>query len=153
MPTFFHVSLMPLIAGQVLGPGQWGHTSRRFSKGGQPLSDVRDAFILIWETTLEAVRREVKPDAPSRLECVFACETVQEATAFRDHFRQGAQIYRVEVIGSPDTHRGDYDLITGSGTAPFIDHIAERARRYWTDQAIGMPELLIGGSVTVLGLA
>src|SRR5262249_8412689 len=75
MPLY-HVSAAQLSAGQVLQPGAWGRTTRQFRKNGRALTDVGDAKILAWESCLETARRMLAPKAPSRLDCVFTCETL-----------------------------------------------------------------------------
>jgi hypothetical protein len=151
MPLY-HVSAAPLAADQTLQPGSWGRRLRQFRKGGQPLADVRDGFILAWETGLEIARRLVAPKAPSRLECVFTCATTADAAAFQARFRPNTAVY--EVVPEPSDcpmFVGDYDLITGSGDDPFLDTLVDRSLLYWSSSSTqGIAEVLIGGNVRVL---
>jgi hypothetical protein len=148
---YFHVSPQPLVLGTDLQPGAWGRVTRQFSRPGRALESVADAKVLAWETALELARQTTRPEAVSRLDCVFACETLEDATAFRDRFRQGAAIYEVEPLneGTP-TYRADYDLITATGDAAFLDIWVERSRAYWQQEPAGLVEVLIGGVVRVM---
>ncbi len=149
----FHVSHAVLTAGQILEPGSWGRVTRQFSRKGRSLSDINDAKNLVWETSLEIARRAVASDAPSRLNCVFACRTLADACAFRDRFRAGACIYLVESSASLPVHEGDYDLITVGNDDPFVDFWVDRAMRYWTQKPQGICEVVIGGAVSVIEVA
>ena len=67
---------------------------------------------------------------------------------FRIRLRAAAAIYEVESVaaGIP-IFAGGYDLITASGTAPFLDHWVDRSMRYWTASPQGIVEGLAGGDV------
>jgi hypothetical protein len=148
---FYHVSTAQLIAGQLLQPGAWGKQWRQFGKNGRALSDIRDGFILAWEIGLETARRQIAPNAPSRLECVFACNTTVDAAAFQTRFRPGAATYEVEPASEASPiFVADYDLITSSSEDPFLDVLVDRSIRYWTSRPQGIAEVLIGGAARVL---
>jgi uncharacterized protein DUF2441 len=151
MPLY-HVSKAQLSVGQVLQPGEWGRTTRQFRKGGRALTEIGDAVILAWESSLETARRVLVPNAPSRFDCVFTCQAMQGAVAFRRRFRPQANIYEVETVSTTSpTFTGDYDLITDTGHAPFVDTWVEKAILYWTSKPQGIAEVLIKGEVRVLG--
>jgi hypothetical protein len=60
-------------------------------------------------------------------------------------------VYEVEKADSVSpTFMADYDLITDSGDAPFVDTWADRSIRYWTAKPEGIAEVLIGGEVRVV---
>jgi hypothetical protein len=148
---FYHVSATPLAAGQILQPGAWGRTTRQFRRNGRALANINDATILAWESCLETARRVLAPKAPSRLDCIFACETTVGAASFRARFRPTATVYEIELVaaGAP-TFTADYDLITDTGDEPFVDTWGDRSIRYWTSHPQGIAEVLIGGDVRVL---
>jgi hypothetical protein len=148
MPLY-HVSLAQLAAGQVLQPGAWGRVTRRFRRKGNALTNLGDAKILAWESCLETARRTLVPKAPSRLDCVFACETLVGAASFRARFRTNANGIEPVSAASP-TFTADYDLITDAGDEPFVDTWVERSIRYWTSAPKGIAEVLIGGDVRVV---
>lgn len=148
---FYHVTQAQLTAGQILQPGEWGRRTREFRKNGRALSDVNDGKILAWESCLETARRVLAPDSPSRLDCVFTCETLVGAASFRARFRaSGGTVYEVEpASNTAPTFTADYDLITDTGDAPFVDTWVDRSIRYWTTPK-GIAEVLVGGDVRVI---
>ena len=116
MATFFHVSTVYHSAGQVLQPGSWGNSARQFGAGPMLLSKVEDAKTLAWESNLETARRILKPDAPSRLGCIFGCASLVHALAFRDKYRAGAPIFEVAAADDVANYVGDFDLISSQPT-------------------------------------
>ncbi len=46
-------------------------------------------------------------------------------------------------------HRGDFALTTENYSEPFVDGIAARAKAYWVDVPRGLPEVVVGGPVTL----
>lgn len=150
MPLY-HVSTSTFEAGTILKPGRWGEVVRQFGKHGRALVDVGDAQNLAWEAVLEAARRASAPDAPSRLSCVFTCETLAAAEAFRNAFRSGATMYEVEKVDSASpTYVADYDSITGANDRPIVDFWVECALKYWTAKPTGIAEVLVGGEVKII---
>ena len=108
--------------------------------------------ILAWESVLETARRAINAALPSRLNCVFACETEADAIAFRDKFRAGYSVYQIEVADSQAVYRGDYDIISRSTAGhPFIDTYVNGAITYWQNAPTGMvlAECLIEGSAKI----
>jgi hypothetical protein len=135
--------------GNLVQPGRWGQCVRQWQKGGQTFNNHKEAYILIWEVALEAVRQAVIPAAPSRLDCVFGCATHGDAVTFRDRFRPGYQVYAIEVASGLSMFIADYDVITNSISGAFVDTFVAQAFRYWTAAPVGMREVLIGGPVTI----
>jgi hypothetical protein len=150
MPTFFHVAPAGLAAGTVLQQGRWGQFIRQWQKGGTTFNNHAEAYVLLWEVALEAVRQAVAPTEPSRLNCIFACSSHADAIAFRDRFRTTQQIYPIDVSPGIPTFIADYDVITDSIAGPFVETFVNQAFRYWTQKPVGVREILIGGSATVL---
>jgi hypothetical protein len=149
MATYFHVSTAHLGAAQVLQPGNWGNQTHYFIDGRSP-GTVEDALILTWEVALEATRLLANSTAPSRLSCVFACARIEDAIAFRDGYRPGAAIYEVETSDATPVHVGDFSLISAGRDGPMIDVYVFGSASYWKDPPVGLPEVLIGGPVTVI---
>lgn len=105
---------------------------------------------MVWEVALEAARRAYGSAGPSRLDCVFCCEDVASAKAFRDRFSQGSQIYEVEVDDATLTHVGNYDAITDMADGPTVETVQTSAASYWQDEPTGIREILVGGAVKVV---
>ncbi|TCK31282.1 hypothetical protein EV667_1390 [Ancylobacter aquaticus] len=106
------------------------------------------AHILMWEVALEAVRRAAYGSLPSRLDCVFTFEDMADALWFRDTKRPGHLVVGCEPVDSCASHRGDFNLLSGS-QAPLVDHIADAANRYWAGGSAVRAELLFAGSIEV----
>jgi hypothetical protein len=94
--ALYHVSKPQLAPDQILKPGNYGQSSRQFRRGGpEPVPWVN----LAWESCLEIARQKFAPEGtPSRLNCVFACKTLADATKFRDRFLPGATIYESHLM-------------------------------------------------------
>jgi hypothetical protein len=148
MPLF-HVSSARLSVGHILNPGEWGRRTREFRRGGRALVNVHDAVNLAWEASLETARRSHAPNAPSRLDCVFTCQTLDDARAYRTRFVPSGTIYEVEPISTCPI-AADYDLITDTGSEPFLDLWVTRSIRYWTSEPQDITEVLVGGDVRVV---
>jgi hypothetical protein len=94
--ALYHVSKQQLASGQILKPGNFGRSARQFRRGG-PAPTPAIWVNIGWESCLELARQKFAPEGtPSRLDCVFACKTLADATKFRDRFQPGATIYEVE---------------------------------------------------------
>jgi hypothetical protein len=108
-----------------------------------PSKGISDAEI---DLLFEFIRRVEFPTCPSRYQSIFACESLEDAQAFRDEHRAGAAIWEVE---GKVAFRADHQLLDLSGTA--MD-VVERARRYWRGEPGGSPEweLLLKPPVTVV---
>lgn len=151
MKTAFHVTSRSYRAGDLIHPGNWGRQTRRFGAGLEPIPPDSGAIILLWEIALESVRRSVAERLPSRLDCVFACETEEHAALFRNQYRSGAAIVKIDYSYSTPIHIGDFGLISRVGNAgPYVDFMIEHALRYWTNTPSGLSEILIGGPVQVV---
>jgi hypothetical protein len=147
MPIYYHVSTVTHLPGFVIPPGRFGSlfTNRP--------ATVDDGFVMTWEAVLETARRLVAPTAPSRLNCLFACETLSAAKTFQSKYRKSATILKVEVGIEVPTFLGNFDLISTAQDGSFIERWANNAIRYWGEPHDGMVEVVIGGPVTVVGPA
>src|SRR5262245_23347181 len=148
MPYFFYVARPGLRLGEIIRPGNWGRATLDFFARSKRHIQI-PATNLIWEAALETVRLIAFPMAVSRLHCVFAWIREKDARAFRDRFRPGYLIYRVEPV-DPDTTVtiGDYGTITDSEARAYVTAIV----RYWSANQPHLPEALIGGAVRVTAI-
>lgn len=65
---------------------------------------------------LEFYRRAMRPDAPSRYECIFACESLASAIAFRSQYRNpNSPIYEVDADEN-SIHKGDMALLNNANS-------------------------------------
>ena len=89
-------------------------------------------------------------DKPSRLNCVFACPTYEQAIEYRKLTNKNTEnIYEVEPIGTNvPIHLGDYGKV--SPADKYLESIEECARNYWKGVEIILPEVVIGSPVKVI---
>lgn len=109
----------------------------------------------IWgEMATELVRQEIAPDAPSRLDCLFACTdpiealafvTTQAKAVFAGTVPDGVPWRLVDMTGLRfDTP----DEITADGYADVFAAATEAAHRYWNPRGeILRAEVLVGGPI------
>jgi hypothetical protein len=150
---YYHVAPNGLPVGHIVQPGSWGNLTRQFRNSISSPNTFNDMNILAWESVLETARRATNAALPSRLNCVFACETEANAITFRDDFRAGHSVYQAEVTAGQAVHRGDYDIISNSTAGhPFIDTYVNGAIAYWQDAPTGLVECLIEGPAKITKL-
>lgn len=77
---------------------------------------------------LEFYRRAMSPNAPSRYKCIFACEALRDAMAFREQYRlPNSPIYEVEADDNL-IHRGDMALLNNANSCLVYTYQIEH---YW----------------------
>jgi len=104
------------------------------------------------ETIVEMVRLQEYPNYPSKLSCLYAARSYEDAlkwkALFASYDREVLQIVKLQVIGH--CFEGDGSLLPKEDGIPFSQKI-EQAREYWKGN-IGneLPELLINGKIEVV---
>ncbi|MEC2553738.1 DUF2441 domain-containing protein [Bacillus tropicus] len=111
----------------------------------QTIRDIR-------ETIMEMVRLQEYPDYPSRLSCLYAAKSYEDALKWKALFdsynREVLQIVKLRVIGS--SFEGDGNLLPKEDAIPFSQKM-EQAREYWKGNVNNeLPELLINGEIEVV---
>ena len=106
----------------------------------------------IRETILEMVRLEEDPNYPSRLSCLYATKSLEDALKWADLFnsynRQVLQLVKLRVDGK--TFEGDASFLPKEDGISFAKKI-EQAREYWQGNVIsGLPEMLVDGKIEVV---
>lgn len=150
----FRVDREPYIPGSTIAPGYFGVTALRYENLRVP------------EIVFEAIRREVVPDAPSRMHCVFAYDTeasaIAHGLAYNTHRRaSGSPLYEwVHELEFPDAatpFRADMAWLTNKGTIRVLHELQAMARGYWAglalDAAEPIWEWLIGATGVVVSSA
>lgn len=112
---------------------------------GQTIRAIREAIT-------EMVRLQEYPEYPSRLSCLYATKSYEEALKWKELFvsfnRKVLQIVKLRVVGN--YFEGDGDLLPGADGVPFA-HKIEQARNYWEGNVkTDLPELLINGKIEVV---
>lgn len=106
----------------------------------------------IREVIVEMVRLQEYPEYPSRLSCLYAAKSYEDALKWKELFdsynRNVLQIVKLRVIGN--SFEGDGNLLPKEDGAPFSQKI-EQAREYWKGNVKNeLPELLINGTIEVV---
>ncbi|MGP4949867.1 MULTISPECIES: DUF2441 domain-containing protein [Bacillus] len=106
----------------------------------------------IRETIVEMVRLQEYPDYPSRLSCLYAAKSYEDALKWKALFdsynREVLQIVKLRVIGS--SFEGDGNLLPKEDAIPFSQKM-EQTREYWKGNVNNeLPELLINGKIEVV---
>lgn len=112
---------------------------------GQTIRTIR-------EVITEMVRLQEYPDHPSRLSCLYAAKTYEDALKWKELFdsynRKVLQIVRLRVKGN--CFEGDAKLLPKEDGVPFAQKIAQ-AIEYWKGNVKNeLPELLINGKIEVV---
>lgn len=146
MAEYFHCAPIKLGMGSVIEPGNWGRLVRAKYVSGVAEGTSR----IIFEMAYESMRLAFNPDAPSRLDCVFACPTLETALFYRDNHADGNIVYRVASLDeSRPVHVTSWSLY-GLGNGLDYQQSEARIRAYWTEPPSENFEVLIGGAVRVL---
>ncbi|MGN7762739.1 DUF2441 domain-containing protein [Paenibacillus sp. 22594] len=112
---------------------------------GQTIRAIREAIC-------EMVRLQEYPEYPSRLSCLYAAKSYEDAQKWKELFdayhRKVLQIVKLRVIGN--IFEGDGNLLPKEDAIPFSKKI-EQAREYWKGNIHNkLPELLINGQIEVV---
>ncbi|PFZ53109.1 hypothetical protein COM65_16805 [Bacillus wiedmannii] len=104
------------------------------------------------ETIVAMVRLQEFPEYPSRLSCLYAAKSYEDALKWKALFdsynREVLQIVKLRVIGN--CFEGDGNLLPKEDGIPFSQKI-EQAREYWKGTVNNeLPELLINGKSEVV---
>lgn len=128
----YHVSENEYEVGHRIETGQYGRMIKEFRPGG-PMPSPEFINILLFEVALEASRVSLaKPIQPSRLDCVFAYGSLQDAIRFRDQRRAGAHIYEVAPLGDNPPLLRDAARLGGKGMQrPYAVSYSEASKHYW----------------------
>lgn len=148
----FHVSYNDYEEGHQINPGRFGLMIKEFRPGG-PMPHPEFINTLLFEVALESSRLALdEPPSPSRLNCVFAYNSLEDATRFRDHRRNGAHIYEVIPVEDVQPLLRDAARLSGDNLlGPYATAYGQASKHYWqrTDEAAD-PELLYGCSLRVV---
>ncbi|WP_000360674.1 DUF2441 domain-containing protein [Bacillus wiedmannii] len=116
------------------------------------MSYIDQTIRTVRETIVEMVRLQEFPEYPSRLSCLYAAKSYEDALKWKALFdsynREVLQIVKLRVIGH--CFEGDGNLLPKEEGIPFSQKI-EQAREYWKGTVNNeLPELLINGKIEVV---
>lgn len=123
------------------------------NENAKVIMDYMDQTIrAVRETIVEMVRLQEFPEYPSRLSCLYAAKSYEDAlnwkALFDSYNRDVLQIVKLSVIGN--CFEGDGNLLPKEDGIPF-SHKIEQAREYWKGNINNeLPELLINGKIEVV---
>jgi hypothetical protein len=129
-----HFNAMQLAKGDIIPTGNFGRLLRQLHQG-VPGGDGR-VYVLgmvAREYLFEVIRRDLRPKAPSRLTCVFACPTEEDADLYAVENNPGhMKRYVVEPTDtSAETHVAAISHCTMTSGVSFIDLMEPKGRLYW----------------------
>ncbi|WP_432706422.1 DUF2441 domain-containing protein [Azotobacter salinestris] len=138
---FYHVAPTILGEGSIIMPGNWGRVMRFNNEVTVPL---------LREHIFELVRVTKHPDKPSRMNCLFVLDKLQDAEHYRAKYKPSEIIYQVSIDAPITTiHRGNYELPIPTGYH-LVEGLYQLATKYWTEAAEQFVEVLIPASATVM---
>lgn len=113
---------------------------------------VEQTIRAIREVIVEMVRLQDFPNYPSRLSCLYATKSYEDALKWKELFdlynRHVLQIVKLRVNGN--YFEGNANLLPKEDGAPFSLKI-EQAKEYWkSDMKSELTELLINGQIEVV---
>lgn len=116
------------------------------------MSYIDQTIRTVRETIVEMVRLQEFPEYPSRLSCLYAAKSYEDALKWKALFdsynREVLQIVKLRVIGH--CFEGDGNLLPKEDGIPFSQKI-EQAREYWKGTVNNeLLELLINGKIEVV---
>jgi len=160
MNTFFHISPTILGVGSVILPGNFGRIVKLYN----PSSVNFD--ILTRETIFEQVRQQEFQDKPSRLDCLFLLESLEQAIEYKNKHAVWNVIYEVSVdTTGKSIHKGSYTfnipqpinfpitMVPPPNTLQlngYYNGLPELARTYWTTVPVSDIEIIINAPATII---
>jgi hypothetical protein len=140
MPTYFHCAGTVLEPGSIVHPGNLGRVLHQYEAPpgqGLPANVFKEGL-------LELSRQIYAPAKPSRLNSLFACPTLGEATRFRDKYQRTNLIYEIGPIDSnPSIHIADYEFAIAPYPQRYFQSMFDMARDYWIVPATANLEVLL----------
>lgn len=140
---FFFACSYPLGEGSVVLPGNWGRII-----GINP--DQQQEYILK-ERAIEQIRQHDFPERPSRLRCIFLCETLEELGKFLVSSGRFFDIkYAVRLTNQQEQiFRTDWNLISQMSMSD-IKRLNSLAIDYWSGNTQFGVEVLTKSSVLII---
>lgn len=112
-----------------------------------------DPFSYLYETIFEHERSINFQDCPSRFQCHFALESLEDYQTWIHIFNKDARIWKVQVDPNT-TFRADAAWFKFGDYGTSIASITNQARKYWSgefrDDIPQEPELLINGPMKIV---
>jgi len=135
---YFYCYSLPLEAGSVIRPGNWGRILRTYTPQSSP-----NPWILTRELAYELVRVRGFPHKPSRFQSIFVCLSEADLNDFRATANRRLDLaYEVELVDpQAPRHIGDWTLPNMQNTDD-LSAFENRATLYWQGSTIVKQELV-----------
>lgn len=145
--TYFLCTPQRLRVGSIVEPGNWGRIIRTYrADAGE------NRFRLYRELAFEFGRRVHKPEAPSRMNCLFLCPTLAEAAEFRDRASPISVLNEVELVDTEaPVHLTTWTLFDNLTPQATYAVLEQAAQSYWLDSPSTQREALVGGAARIVG--
>lgn len=142
---YYFCCSLTLEVGSVVNPGNWGRMMMNYT----PASS--SPWVLVRELAYEKVREEEFPDKPSRLECIYLCNTEQELRTFMDQNGRIFDIgYEVELVDAAlPSHIGCLEN-PNIGDHDNYPQFKNRAKEYWHGGNVITPEFITLSPIKVV---
>jgi hypothetical protein len=146
MEEYFLLCSYILSTGSKVEPGNWGRMLKLYKPSMNVVNPYR-------EQIYEKIRQQNFPNRPSRLECIFLCETEEEAKLFKERTgRIFDLIYKVRIVDTEKPiFRADWDKVKFADPDD-TGALEKRAYEYWEGLNITRPEILTLSSVEIVEL-
>lgn len=127
----------------------------------RPLNDEEEKVLIdyvfcqsraVRETITELVRMKSFPQFPSRLSCLYVCDTLEKAMKWKQNFEDNNRtvLQLVKLKSDAPAFTGDASLLPEVNGDSF-DKKIEQANRYWSGELPGiLEETLLGGKIEVV---
>lgn len=107
----------------------------------------------LWEHLYELVRQQVAPDAPSRLEVLFACLDRETTERFASDFTSyGDTIWMLDASACHSRFEADMSWLNRIESTASAEQAGRQVTAYWRQQRTDHPmvEVLLQGDITLL---
>ena len=104
------------------------------------------------ETIAELVRVKSFSQFPSRLSCLYVCDTLEKAMKWKRNFEENNRtvLQLVKLKSDAPAFTGDASLLPEVNGDSFDEKI-KQAHRYWSGELLGiLEETLLGGKIEVV---
>jgi hypothetical protein len=116
------------------------------------LSTVNNDAYVMRELALESIRKEYYPEYPSRLNCLYLTDKLEDAIKWVDILKRNkknaVQILILKVSGN--IFEGDGSLMKRLNLS-YNEHL-ENAKMYWSNATDNKDEILFTGTATVIDI-
>lgn len=132
--AIIHLNDKQLAAGDIIPTGTFGRLLRELHQGLAYNGRVYVLGMVAREYLFEVVRRDLRPTAPSRLTCVFACPTEKDAELYAVENNSDGRLrsYEVEPTDrNATTHVAAISHCTMTSGVSFINFMEPKAQLYW----------------------